>query len=184
MRIAPPAKVSVSAETADGFQVVFRAKRNLFVLLFLTAWLGCWAVAETSTIRQLMSSESTEWFLVFWLAAWTVGGASTIISWLWMAFGREIVALRPGELSIRREVLGLGLRKEFDLTRVRNLRVSESSNEGSAGGRSWNFGGGLVAFDYGAKTFRFGGAIDEAEASQVVADLRARHAFGQSGVIG
>jgi hypothetical protein len=38
----------------------------------------------------------------------------------------------------------------------------------------WLGGNGTVAFDYGARTYRFGRGIDEAEAKQVVAELRPR----------
>ncbi len=31
---------------------------------------------------------------------------------------------------------------------------------------------GTLAFDYGAKTFRFGAGIDEAEAKQIVAEIQ------------
>ena len=37
--------------------------------------------------------------------------------------------------------------------------------------------GGLLAFDYGAKTVRFAASIEEAEASQIVSDLKALHTF-------
>ena len=41
----------------------------------------------------------------------------------------------------------------------------------------WGIGGGLIAFDYGAKTFRFGAGVEEAEAQGIVTRLKSRHAF-------
>jgi hypothetical protein len=43
--------------------------------------------------------------------------------------------------------------------------------------RFWGIGGGLIAFDYGAKTFRFGASLDEAEAQDIVKELNRRHKF-------
>jgi hypothetical protein len=40
-----------------------------------------------------------------------------------------------------------------------------------------SFGGGTIAFDYGAKTFRFGGGLDEAEASHLIELLKSRYPF-------
>jgi len=38
----------------------------------------------------------------------------------------------------------------------------------------WGIAGGAIAFDYGARTFRFG-AVEEAEANQIVQTIRARY---------
>ena len=37
--------------------------------------------------------------------------------------------------------------------------------------------GGNIAFDYGAKTYRFGSGIDEAEARKIVGLLESHHHF-------
>jgi hypothetical protein len=52
-----------------------------------------------------------------------------------------------------------------------NLRVSPMSP--SERRRSWNPG--IIAFDYGATTVRFGGGVDEAEAASIVANLKSRY---------
>jgi hypothetical protein len=41
----------------------------------------------------------------------------------------------------------------------------------------WGIGGGPVTFDYGARTFRFGASVDEAEARDIVNQLKAQHSF-------
>jgi hypothetical protein len=37
---------------------------------------------------------------------------------------------------------------------------------------------GTISFDYGAKTFRFGAGLDEAEAHQNITQLKSRYSFG------
>ena len=177
MRVVPPAAISTSSETVDGFQLVIPAKRNVFVLLFLLVWLVFWALGEATAFHQLTTSTNVQWFLVFWMTAWTAGGLFAVTAWLWTAFGREIVTLGSGELRIRWEVLGVGRSKEFDLAQVRNLRVSAWTPVARSAGIQSPGRGGRVAFDYGAKTFRFGASIDEAEALQIIDELRKRHAF-------
>jgi len=39
----------------------------------------------------------------------------------------------------------------------------------------WGLTGGHIAFDYGAKTYRFGAGVDEAEAKQIVKQIVDRY---------
>jgi hypothetical protein len=77
-------------------------------------------------------------------------------------------------------VLGFGNVREFDLAEVRDLRIDRPYPGITT--LTWNspaqmFGTGTIAFDYGAKTFRFGLGLDESEARQLVARLNSRHPF-------
>jgi hypothetical protein len=147
----------------------------------LGAWLGGWFFGEKSAIEQILRHREVgpDFFLIFWLIGWTTGGAWALSTWLWMAFGKEVVLLRPQALLLRHEVLGVGRTREYDLSHVRNLRVAPETGEPSGWRNThfWGPGSGLVAFDYGARTCRFGAAVDEAEAAGIVADLKARHSF-------
>ena len=154
-------------------------------MLFLTAWLAGWAFGETFAIRELFSSEgdAPKLFLGAWLVMWTVGGGVACYTWLWMARGLEIILLRGDVLALRREVLGVGRTREFDLSHVTNLRVAPATwnpTDWSSAMQFWGIGGGLVAFDYGSQTFRFASSVDEAEARDIVNQLKARHSFRQS----
>ena len=91
--------------------------------------------------------------------------------------GREVVDVDSTSLRIKRAVGKLGRTKEFDLGHVRILRVAPqiwNPGDFSSGLRFWGVGGGTIAFDYGAKTYRFGGGLDEAEAKQVLVRLAER----------
>jgi hypothetical protein len=100
-----------------------------------------------------------------------------------MAKGREIIILRSGTLAIRRDVLGLGRTCEYDLAHTKNLRLSPvtwNPYDFSAAMSFWGVGGGLIAFDYGAKTFRFGASVDVSEARDIVSEFKAIHAFSET----
>jgi hypothetical protein len=126
-----------------------------------------------STLLGSLTSKSPregppDLFLLAWLCGWTLGGAAAAYTWIWNVAGREIVTSTETTLSIARAPVPFPGRKDFDWSSVRNLRVSPvvpSSENRSlvAGSKS-----GTVAFDYGARTFRFGDQLDEAESAILV----------------
>jgi hypothetical protein len=178
-----PAGRSTVREGPAGPEVVIPARRNPFLLLFLPVWLTGWAFGELSVARDLLSGDAAKGnrlFLGVWLTFWTVGGVCALATWVWTAFGREIVALPPGLLAVRLDVHGLGYTREFDRAQVRNLRVVRPPRGPFVWRVGWDSGPnaeGTIAFDYGGTTKRFGVGLDEAEAALVIADLRTRHTF-------
>ena len=64
----------------------------------------------------------------------------------------------------------------FDMSEGQ-VHVDSSSLQRALDGERDGIGGGLIAFDYGAKTFRFGAGVEEAEAQGIVTRLKSRHAF-------
>jgi hypothetical protein len=139
-----------------------------------------WLFGEVSVIRELAIGKTAggiNLFMVGWLGAWTVGGAAAIYIWLWNAAGHEIVSLTPTSLTIRRDILGFGRSKEYDLPSVKNLRIVPTLGIANFNFPTQSLTGGSMAFDYGAKTFRFGGGLDEAEASHLIELLKSRYPF-------
>ena len=97
---------------------------------------------------------------------------------LWQVLGKEIVTVRGQTLQTRRDIGGFGFGKEYDLPRMRDLRVEQvgfNPLEFSSSLQLWGIGGGTIAFDYGAKTYRFGAGLDEAEAKLAVTAIKKRH---------
>ncbi len=110
-------------------------------------------------------------WLVFWGAAWLW----TAYVWLWMAFGKELVTISYGNLVLRMDILGYGRSKVFPVSEVSNLRASGLFGSPLRGwSRAWDaygLSGGVIAFDSGGKTHRFGVQLEEDEAQHVVAQL-------------
>jgi hypothetical protein len=67
---------------------------------------------------------------------------------------------------------------EYDLQKVSNLRVTASWSrpEWSPMQPRGNVAG-PIAFDYGSKTVRFAASVDEAEAREIVGELKSQHTF-------
>lgn len=146
------------------------------MLLFNGAWLGAWAFGEITVLRQLLDGDfanaGTVAFLAFWLIAWTVGGALILRAWLSNLVGREVVEVGGGSLKLCKKLGPFSRKREFDLQHVGNLRVSPSpAAPGTGRARQIYASAGAVAFDYGSRTFRFGGQLDDAEATEVVSAL-------------
>jgi len=174
-RVIPAPRRSVKTLVPGGVLVSIPARRRWFAALFLAFWLVGWAFGEVTVARRLfVGSEPPPVFLVVWLSLWTVGGAFAVTALAWGVAGRELVTVKGGVLSVRREVLGVGRTWDYDADKVHGLRVSPAgfdpfSMAGSL--RVWGLSGGPMAFDYGARTVRIGAGLDEAEAASVVREL-------------
>jgi hypothetical protein len=181
-RVAVPAAKASISDTPDGLVISIPATKSWGTIAFIGFWLCMWAFGEFSVIHQLATGKpqgSGNLFMVGWLGAWTVGGCAAMYAWLWNMTGHEIVSLTPTSLAIRRDVLGFGRSSEYDLQSVKNLRIDKIpiNSRYNQGFSLQSYFGGTIAFDYGAKTFRFGGGIDEAEASHLIELLKSRYPF-------
>ena len=186
MALVPvPGDIATTAETLDGLEIIIPAKRNLLIVLFLTFWLTGWAFGEGTAALELLrptGSNAPTAFLAAWLGMWTIGGGVAIYTWAWMLFGKERVVLGASSLAIGREILGLSRRKEYDLMAVTQLQPSAfGPTRFGVGTMNWFGGiaGGSLQFDYGSRTFRFGAALQEAEAKRLASLLvRRRPSLG------
>jgi hypothetical protein len=137
-------------------------------LFLLTGCLIGWAVV--GGLFALRASFSVEWLIV-----WTVGGILAGCLWLLvllMLVGREVIMVSPMSLDI--VIRPIGYVRRYRLTEISNLRVEEERREFTEGVSSKV---GVIVFDYGVSTVRFGLWLEPAEARQIVALLKER--FGQ-----
>lgn len=179
--VKPPRPRYSMTEEPSGFEVVIPARKHLLLLVFLAFWLVGWGVGEMVLFHRLRVIGAPEPFVFAWLGAWTIGGLWVLYLWLWMLVGKERVRLQSNSLQIRKEILFYARNREFEVAHIRRLRVAPIEFRPAARLRLLGLGGGLLAFDYGARTFRFGAGLDEAEAREVAGALLARNpALGRS----
>jgi hypothetical protein len=154
---------------------------KIWLAIFATSFfLVVWIYGEVNAIRRvLFGIERGETFLGLWLCVWTYLGIPIVRSVLWMSIGKEVVSVDSDGLIIKKDVLGFGMRKHFDLVQVFDLRVSKQPK------LHWNshavmsgqgFSNGMIAFDYGSSTVRFAAGIDGAEAKKLVDTLLTHNA--------
>jgi hypothetical protein len=169
----------------EGLEIVIPARRHLLVLLFLGVWLVGWLMGEMTVIAQLFSRRlaGPEGLRLIWLIFWTVGGGFAAYIWLWMLVGKERILMGASTLHVKRDVLGLGRTRAYELYKIRNLRLAPQLagwRDTGATVRLAGLAGGLVAFEYEGKTVRFGAAIDDAEGRMILDRMKQRHAFSET----
>jgi hypothetical protein len=163
-------------------------------LLFVGGWLIGWGASEVLLVSILLhqlglmpqpivgSSEPMPslllLFLVGFLLMWTAAGIFFLVWMLWILVGQEVIeaSLPEKTLRVRSPFRGTS---NYRLSEIANLRVLEDMASTILWWwRSWMMPtSGVIAFDYGASTIRFGFNLDPAEARQIVALLKER--FGQ-----
>ena len=179
MRMQPKSRRSTWREGRAGRELVVPVRRNWVVVFVVPVWLTLWISGIVGAAGQVVSGRARggeAGFFEVWLAVAVAGTATVVYAWLWNAVGREVVGLRAGLLVIRRDVAGLGFSREYRLADVRHLRVSAPPSDAGRWSCPIRFGRepGVIAFDHGARTVRFGEGLDEAEASLVLAELGVR----------
>jgi len=173
-------------DTAQELHIVMPCRRSWLVICLLGFWICGWAVAEVMVAIQVLNGDAPpegEFFMLAWFGVWTVSGVLAIYAWLWQVFGKEIVIMRGQTFKIRHGIGRFGFEKECDLLQMRNLHVGPAGFnplEFSSILQLWGIGGGVIAFDHGTKTYRFGAGLDEAEAKQTVAAISKRHRIQES----
>lgn len=136
--------------------------------------------------RQFLNGDAPpggEVFMLTWLGVWTIGGLCAIYAWLWQVIGKEVLTVQGQTFKIRRDIGGFGFDKEYDLVEMRNLRMGHigvAPLDFSSSLQLWGVGGGMIVFDYGARTYRFGAGLDEVEAKQVVTAVKQRYRIPES----
>ena len=170
----------------DGIQIVLPSKKNFFLIIWFVLGLAMWlymtgsVVYITSLLIIGLGSNNGMWifigFLAFILLFLVSLGAYVIYSLLWQFTGKEIIIVKNDVLRISRQVFNWNKFLEYSIRSVSDLRAStpQQSVLFTSIKIFKNISGqnGMIAFDYGAKTVRFGFEIDEAEAKQIVSVLQ------------
>jgi hypothetical protein len=183
MAINPHPARHKTEDFGDTLRITIPSKKQWSLILFLSCWLIGWAFGEFNSLKTLFGDqgyEGTTSYMIGWLLAWTIGGVYATYLLLWLLSGKEVIEISSQGIIIGRVLLGFSFpQKEYSSEYVQDLRVSVTFRRTDIFGRSraWEFygmSGGLIAFDYGSKTVRFGSSIHEAEAKKIVAKISRR----------
>jgi hypothetical protein len=160
-----------------GVEIHIFAKKEWSALIFLPLWLAIWTFAGIVAMKWVLrpAPSTPRAFVSLWLVGWALGEAWAVYSWSWTAFGKEILEVKEGVLTTKRDILGLGRSRRFPIGSVANLRASgifPSSSNWENYLTQMKLGGGTVAFDSQGKIVRFGIQLTEPEAQEVVRELK------------
>jgi hypothetical protein len=194
-----PAKARYRIESEGSvLRLIIPSRKHWFIIFFFGFWSIFWlfltiGVLSTMVSGFLISAKDASQlpagflfpglFLLVWLVLWIGGGLFAVYTWLWQLIGHEIVEVGPGSISITRKTLGFERPKTYDAAYIKALRVfpyqPQTGWPGGYNRQMWTRNTGTLAFDYGAKTIRFGD-MDEAEAKMALADILQRYpSFGR-----
>ncbi len=160
------------------------SRKNGFVIIFMIAWLGGWAVGEYFAVTTILHSDTPLFahvFILFWLLGWTAGGAFVVYTILWQLMGREIITVEWNKMTIEKSVFGIGRKRIYEIRSIKNLDINPIQEK-----RIWrtnnNRNGyamksGKIQFDYGMKTIKFANDVDAAEAKMILEKLKANTNF-------
>ena len=99
-----------------------------------------------------------------------------VYSLLWRLAGKEVVTATKDVFVVTRNLFGWKRYKAYKTSDISALRISRPNDYRSELFSEFRrmFGGaGTIAFDYGAKSFRFGAGLDEAEGRQIIRKIQA-----------
>jgi hypothetical protein len=163
--------------TVSGTEFHILAKKDWSSLIFIPVWLAFWTFGGITAMNWVIhpGPSTPRAFITLWLAGWLLGEVWAIYWWLWTAFGKEIVTIGEGELTIKRDVLGHGRTRRFPIGSVANLRASGVFPSSSYWGNylvQQKLAGGTVGFDVQGQVKKFGIQLTEPEAQEVVRELK------------
>jgi hypothetical protein len=136
-------------------------KRRWLVIPFVLCWLSAWTYGGWETGNKL--AKHFEFFDFAWMGMWALGEFFAIAWCLRMLAGADVIMLSGDTVAIRKQILGIGPTRAYSTLEARNLRFQTEMGSGRGHRDS------RIAFDYGSKTITFADAIDEAEATQLIA---------------
>jgi len=159
------------SDERGGLRIVIPPIRKWHPILFLSIFIAAWVYGLISIVRQ-GHNKGGGLPLPYAVLAMSVGLGLVTYTLFWQVLGREVIIVNGQWLKTRREIGRWGRTHEYMLAQIRDLRAAQGNEQPSfSSGMS---GGTSIAFDYGAKTYRFGRDVDEAEAKEIVKTIKNR----------
>ncbi len=192
--IQPFAPRHVTVDLGDSLRITLPSRKRWFTLIASALFAAVWVMVTlpivgvggpamlTALLDELRTAPAALagdaiFFVVglIWLSIWSIAGLTALYTALWGLAGREIIEVSPLAIRLARRVPGWGRTQQYLAEHIRDLRVSPQAMPDWWMRRSaWPSAAlGQLAFDYGARTIRFGDC-DEAEAKLILAEIEQR----------
>ena len=168
-------RVRITREPA-GITAQVKARKQVFLTIFLPIWLTGWTIGGIAALTALLSGSNREPFLMVWLVGWLVGETMAVIIFFWTTFGEERISISNGMFTYQRHVFGIGPKRQYSLQELFNVRAA--GYFGALDGFNsalvqYGMKGGTVAVDNRhGEAIRFGIALNEYEAQNLAAALQ------------
>jgi hypothetical protein len=175
---AKPSKRLSYSDVGGYSQIRIKSRNNGLPTLLSPIWV---IVSLIALIAYSVSDQDTSSYIL--LPAWGLFTLCFVCMWMWTLFGRELIIASTRQLTIRKELFGLGRMQHYLTDNIKNLGARgpygpidigtlSILGKGSKEDKIKFHSKGTVAFEYGSKTFKFGPQLSKPEAEEIVARLR------------
>jgi len=171
MRFSVPATRASMEDAGTSFRIAIPARASWVAVVLLVCLVSLWGLVEEKVLQDKLGIHSPGGSL--FAIVWTFAGIALGYIAVWMAIGKERISLDSSRIVIERKPVSFPGRRVFDTARVRRLRVAPVHPAMRSQGLE-TLRDGPIAFDYGNRTFRFGGSIGEAQAVEIVQAVTTR----------
>jgi hypothetical protein len=140
---------------------------------FLIIWLILWTLSGLVVLFQyfVIKDSNTKAAIIVWIGFWAYFAYKIRTAYLWRQSGKEIIKIREGKLSYKREISGKGKIKMFETDFMKNLQLvepQENSFTENLNNSYWMIAGEKLTFDYYGKEIKFGIQLNEADAKALL----------------
>jgi hypothetical protein len=173
---------AIVQENDTDLLIVIPTRRNWLGIVLTSLYLIIWLMVLISIVVTLAAGYSLQAdnpFSLIWILAWTAGGVFVLRNLLWNVWGKEYIAIDGDTLMIEKKGLLFSRPQQYEIAQVVNLRI-----ESDKGGYVGQFvlsksllntsADGMIRFEYGLKTVKFGGSVGRTEAGSILHRINER----------
>lgn len=166
---------TLKADGVSSFVIIPTASNWKLNLLF--AWLFVWTLSGCIVIGNYFTLTNTNIKLVVivWLGFWAYFEFTTARAFIFKKFGKEKIWIKGSTFNYWRDVAGRGKKFEFEASLIKDLSLIEKNKKDFfqfMNDSFWVVGTESIAFTYGTKTYRFGVQLDEADAKELLKQIK------------
>ena len=166
MPVAPPLPRFQLQIAEASTRIIIPNRKNWYGILIAIIWLVMFIFIEITFTKSSSINSFSDQPAIFLLF-----GGIGIFFLIWQIAGKETIIITNGLITIANGILVFSYPREYEAQHVKDLRVSQSFESNSP----FPIEPGVIAFDYGARTYRFGRGCDEAEAKMILAEITQRY---------
>ncbi|MCC7187756.1 MAG: hypothetical protein IT312_03365 [Anaerolineales bacterium] len=182
MIVKPSTPKHKTEDLGDKLVVSIPSRKIFPFIMVFSIWSLIWLGGEISLIAAMFTSSTynilSVSIVIVWFIFWTFLGAVLLYNLLWLLIGKEEIQITNQSITISQVVLGYKRSKEYTADYIKDLDIAWASMQDLMYRRiSFPLGTsfGMIAFDYGARTFKFASGIEEAEAKQIIAKIQQKY---------
>jgi len=179
MVVNPPLPKHKTEDLGDKLIISMPSRKILPFILVFGIWSLFWLSMEIGLIAAIFTPSkynilSVSLFII-WFIFWNLLGAFLLYNLFWQLIGKEEIRITSQSITISQVILGYKRSKEYLAEHMKEFGIARATmhelmfrREGFPIGSNL----GMISFDYGARTFKFAGSIEEAEAKQIIAEIQ------------